>query len=69
MQKVVSNSGEYDKTEVYLYDGWKIAQVNNGSGTMVQQMLHGSQYIDEVVMLRVKNKGDLYVHQDANWNV
>ena len=27
------------------------------------------QYIDELVMMRVKDKGDLYVHQDANWNV
>lgn len=25
--------------------------------------------IDELVMIRVKDKGDLYVHQDANWNV
>ncbi len=29
----------------------------------------GTQYIDELVMVRVKDKGDLYVHQDANWNV
>jgi len=36
---------------------------------MVQQYIHGRQYIDELVMVRVKNKGDLYVHQDANWNV
>jgi RHS repeat-associated protein len=36
---------------------------------MVQQFIHGTQYIDELVMVRVKDKGDLYVHQDANWNV
>ncbi len=36
---------------------------------MVQQFIHGTQYIDELVMLRVKDKGDLYIHQDANWNV
>ncbi|MBI4719431.1 MAG: hypothetical protein HY763_16670 [Planctomycetes bacterium] len=70
MQKVVSNSGEYDKTETYLYEeGWKIAQINDGSGNMVQQFIHGTQYIDEVVMMRVRNKGDLYLHQDANWNI
>jgi len=36
---------------------------------MVQQLIHGTQYIDELVMVRVSNKGDLYVHQDANSNV
>ncbi len=36
---------------------------------MVQQFIHGTRYIDELVMVRVKSKGDLYVHQDANWNV
>ncbi|MBI4718262.1 MAG: hypothetical protein HY763_10690 [Planctomycetes bacterium] len=106
MQKVVSNSGEYDKTETYLYEeGWRIAQINDGSGYTVQQFIHGTQYIDEVVTMRVKGersererpaigkasrrlasgplvcpkgmsttrmtggKGDLYLHQDANWNV
>ncbi len=36
---------------------------------MVQQFIHGTQYIDELVMVRAKDKGDLYVHQDANWSV
>ncbi len=36
---------------------------------MAQQFIHGTQYIDELVMMRRKDKGDLYVHQDANWNV
>jgi RHS repeat-associated protein len=36
---------------------------------MVQQFIHGTQYIDELVMVRVKDKGEMYVHQDANWNV
>ncbi|MBI3834742.1 MAG: hypothetical protein HY287_10475 [Planctomycetes bacterium] len=54
---------------VYLYDGQKIIQANDGSGNMVQQFIHGTQYIDELVMVRVANKGDLYLHQDANWNV
>jgi RHS repeat-associated protein len=69
IKKVVSKSGEYDKTEVYLYDGQKIIEIRNGSNAMVQQFIHGTQYIDELVMIRVKDKGDLYVHQDANWNV
>jgi RHS repeat-associated protein len=69
IKKVVTKSAPYDATTVYLYDGQRIAQINNGSGTMVQQFIHGTQYIDELVMVRVKDKGDLYVHQDANWNV
>jgi RHS repeat-associated protein len=36
---------------------------------MVQQFIHGTQYIDELVMMRRAGHGDLYVHQDANWNV
>jgi RHS repeat-associated protein len=69
IKKVVTSSGDFDKTEVYFYDGQRIVQINNGSGAMVQQFIHGTQYIDELVMVRVADKGDLYVHQDANWNV
>ncbi|MFH1111045.1 MAG: hypothetical protein V1790_17885 [Planctomycetota bacterium] len=28
-----------NKTEVYFYDGQQIVQINNGSGTMVQQVI------------------------------
>ncbi len=40
-----------------------------GTPTTHQQFIHGTQYIDEVVMARAIDKGDLYIHQDANWNV
>jgi len=69
IKKVVTNSYEHDGTFVYFYDGHKIIEVRNGSGSVVQQFIHGTQYIDELVMMRAKDKGDLYVHQDANWNV
>ena len=69
IKKVVTNSGDSDGAVVYLYDGQKIIETRDGSGNMVRQMIHGTQYIDELVMVRVNNKGDLYVHQDANWNV
>jgi len=52
-----------------LYNGQQIIETRDGSNNVVQQLIHGMQYIDELVMVRVKNKGDLYVHQDANWNV
>jgi RHS repeat-associated protein len=69
IKKVVSNSGSLDATWVYFYDGQKIIETRDGSGNMVQQFIHGTRYIDELIQMRVKDKGDLYVHQDANWNV
>ncbi|MEK6675465.1 MAG: RHS repeat-associated core domain-containing protein, partial [Planctomycetota bacterium] len=69
IEKIVSNTGTFDATWRYFYDGQKIIETRNGSGDMVQQFIHGTRYIDELVMMRVKDKGDLYVHQDANWNV
>ncbi|MBI4718682.1 MAG: hypothetical protein HY763_12815 [Planctomycetes bacterium] len=36
-QEVVSNSGAREKTGIYLYEeGWRIAQINDGSGNTVQ---------------------------------
>jgi RHS repeat-associated protein len=67
--KVVTNSGPHDGTVVYYYDGQRIIQTTDGSENMVQQFIHGTQYIDELVMMRRAGHGDLYVHQDANWNV
>jgi RHS repeat-associated protein len=69
IKKVAANSGDNNQNLVYYYDGQKIIEIRNGSNAMVQQFIHGMQYIDELVMVRVKNNGDLYVHQDANWNV
>ncbi len=69
MKKVVTNSGDLDGTVVYFYDGWKICETRDGSNNVYQQFIHGTRYIDELVMVRVADKGDLYVHQDANWNV
>ncbi len=71
IKKVVTNSGTNDKTEVYLYDDQKIIETRLGGAPndAYQQFIHGTQYIDELVMVRVKDKGDLYVHQDANWNI
>ena len=60
---MVTNAGKNDATTVYLYDGWKICETRDGSGNVVQQFIHGTQYIDELVMVRVKDKGDLYIHQ------
>ena len=69
IQKVVTNSGNLDATTVYLYDGHQIIETRDGSSNVVAQFIHGTQYIDELVMARITGKGDFYYHQDANFNV
>jgi RHS repeat-associated protein len=69
IRKDVANSGDLDGTTVFYYDGQKIIETRDGSGNLVSQFVRGLRYIDEVVMVRVKDEGELYVHQDANWNV
>jgi hypothetical protein len=36
---VVTNTGEFDATTVYLFDGQKIVETRDGSGNMVQQFI------------------------------
>ncbi len=77
IKKAVEDSGDPDGTVVYLYDGQKIIETRDGSENLYQQFIHGTRYIDELVMVRVKDKGDLYVHQAErdqggsvkDWNV
>jgi RHS repeat-associated protein len=66
---VVASSGDLDGTTVFYYDGQGIVETRDGSGNLVSQFVRGLRYIDEVVMVRAKDEGELYVHQDANWNV
>ncbi|MCH8991812.1 MAG: hypothetical protein IIA44_08720 [Acidobacteria bacterium] len=69
IKKVVTNSGDLDATTVFLYDRHKIIETRDGSSNVVAQFIHGTRYIDELVMARITGKGDFYYHQDANWNV
>jgi len=41
IKKTVTNSGDYDKTEVYLFDGQGTIETRNGSGTMVSPRVGG----------------------------
>ncbi|MCK4659616.1 MAG: hypothetical protein KAV82_08870 [Phycisphaerae bacterium] len=68
VRKIVTNSGQHDGTVVYYYRGHQIVQTNDGSGNLLMQVYHGTQYIDEIVSMRLEH-GRAYVHQDANWNV
>ena len=56
MKKVVTNSGDFDGTVVYFYDGQKIVETRDGSGNVLEQFIRGTQYIDELVMMRVKGE-------------
>ena len=81
VQKVVTESGDLDGTFVYYYadtqpggsisgaspGGWSIVEVRDGSNNVYQQVYHGTQYIDEIVAMRLE-KGYAVVYQDANWN-
>jgi len=58
-----------DATTVFLYHGRQIIETRDGSNNVVAQFIHGTQYIDELVMGRLTDKGEFYYHQDANWNV
>jgi len=61
VQKVVAKSGDLDGTFSYFYDGWKIVQINTGA-EVYQQVYHGTQYIDEIVAMRLE-KGYAVVYQ------
>jgi len=81
VQKVVTKSGELDGSFVYYYadsqaggsmsgaspGGWSIVEMRDGSSNVLQQVYHGTQYIDEIVAMRLE-KGYAVVYQDANWN-
>ncbi len=47
--------------------GWSIVEIRDGSNNIYQQVYHGTQYIDEIVAMRLE-KGYAVVYQDANWN-
>jgi len=69
IRETVTNSGDLDGVTVYLYQGHQIIETRDGSDQVTLQVYHGTRYIDEVVRMRIKDLGRVYVHQDANWNV
>ena len=69
IKKVVTNAGDLDGTELYFYGkGHQVIEVRDGSENMIRQVVHGTRYIDEVV-LEILEDGVAWVHQDANYNV
>ena len=81
VSKVVTKSGDLDGTYVYYYadtqaggstsgaspGGWSIIEIRDGSANVLQQVYHGTQYVDEIIAMRLE-QGYAVVYQDANWN-
>jgi RHS repeat-associated protein len=59
----VTNSGDIDGTTVYYWDKNQIVETRDGSGNVQMQVYHGTQYIDEVVGLKLADFGRVYLHQ------
>ncbi len=54
---MVSKSGDLDATTRFYYDGSKIVEAGLGTqSTMHQQFIHGTRYIDELVMVRARTR-------------
>ncbi|MCC7291862.1 MAG: hypothetical protein IT449_07365 [Phycisphaerales bacterium] len=68
IEKVVSNSGDLDGTFRYGYNGQQLIETRDGSGNVLLQAYYGTQYIDELVALKLEH-GYCTVSQDANYNV
>jgi len=51
---VVTNPSQLDGTELYFYQGRQVIEVRDGSENMIRQIYHGTRYIDEHIMVRVK---------------
>ncbi|MBE7457798.1 MAG: hypothetical protein HS102_14420 [Planctomycetia bacterium] len=68
IEKIVSNSGDLDGTFRYWYHGQQMIEVRDGSSNVLTQAYYGTQYIDEIVALKLEH-GYAVVSQDANYNV
>ena len=70
IKRNVTNSGDFDGTVVYSFDGvaagasaGRIIETWDGCGNLYQQSIQGTRDDGELVMLRVKDKGDLCAHR------
>ncbi len=68
IEKGVSNFGDLDGTFRYGYIGQQMIERRDGSSNVLTQAYYGTQYIDEIVALKLEH-GYAVVSQDANYNV
>jgi len=75
--KAVDNSGDWDCTYKYYYNGQQMVEVQNGSDYALKQYVWGLQYVDELVQImnapcgasaNSKPNCPFWVLQDANFN-
>jgi RHS repeat-associated protein len=64
IRKIVSNSGSFNGTTNFYYDGWQTIEERNGSDTETQQYVYGAVYIDEPITLD-NTTGRYFYHQNA----
>lgn len=64
----MTKSGDLDGTFIYSYDGQGIVEIRDGSNLVVNQVYRGTEYIDEIVAMRLE-EGYAVILQDANFNV
>ena len=77
--KKIENSGDWNETYHFYYDGRRLVEERNGSQNVLKQYLWGTQYVDELVQVAVNDDPDDGGEQncetaywpllDANYNV
>jgi RHS repeat-associated protein len=79
VKKTVTNSGQWDATFKYYYDGDSLVEQRNGSDQTLKQHVWGTRYIDELVQVSTNDdptdggeqtcETSYWACQDANYNV
>ena len=77
--KDVDNCGNWDIDYHYLYSGWQMVEMRNGSDDVIKQYVWGLTYVDELLQIGINDdptdEGEddcetfYCVLQDANFNV
>ena len=53
----MTEPGQSAQTEVYYYDGQRAIAVYDGSGDVLREVVHGTQYVDEIIRERLAASG------------
>ena len=77
--KCVQNSGDWNATYRYYYDGDRVVEERNSSNKTLRQYVWGTQYVDELVQTSINDdpsdgneqvcETKYWALQDANYNV
>jgi len=76
--KTIDNSGDWNYTYHFYYDGQSMIETRNGSNKVIKQHVWGTQYVDEIIQIGTNDDPTdteqncekfYYAAQDANYNV